>query len=68
MKKTVSSISENFENEKTGEQVEGITIMVDGILKEMFDIIRDNNSGYTSNVEIIQDALFKGLAEIKKNL
>lgn len=40
MKKTISIITEEFENEKTGERVEGITIMVDGAIKELFDIIK----------------------------
>lgn len=40
MKKTISLMTEEFENEQTGEKVEGITIIVDGILKEFFDIIK----------------------------
>ncbi|MEY8268801.1 hypothetical protein AALA79_20875 [Lachnospiraceae bacterium 64-25] len=40
MKKTISIMTEEFENEKTGERVEGITIMVDGIFKEILDIIK----------------------------
>lgn len=40
MKKTISIMTEEFENEQTGEKVEGITIIVDGILKEFFDIIK----------------------------
>lgn len=31
----ISILSEKFENDKTGEQVEGITIMIDGKLKTM---------------------------------
>lgn len=65
MKKTISIISEEFENEKTGERIEGITIMVDGVLKQMFDIIRQEKAEYTDNVSIVQDALMKGLEEIK---
>lgn len=38
MTKTISIISEEFENEKTGEKVEGITIIVDGVFKEFLDI------------------------------
>lgn len=33
-------MTEEFENEKTGERVEGIIIMMDGIIKEFFDIIK----------------------------
>jgi len=68
MKKTISIISEEFENEKTGEKVEGITIMVDGILKELLDILKVQNPQYENNVSVIQDALIKGLEVIKSNI
>ena len=66
MKKTISLMTEEFENEQTGEKVEGITIIVDGILKEFFDIIKLEKKEYTNNVSIVQDALMKELEEIKK--
>lgn len=66
MKKTISIMTEEFENEKTGEKVEGITIMVDGILKNFFDILKERNPQYNDNVSIVQDALMKGL-EVLKN-
>lgn len=59
-------MTEEFENEKTGEKVEGITIMVDGILKSFLDILKERNPGYNNNVSIVQDALMKGL-EVLKN-
>ncbi|MCC8024398.1 MAG: hypothetical protein LIP16_03735 [Clostridium sp.] len=68
MKKTVTIVSEEFENEKTGEKVEGITIMVDGILKEFLDIIKAQKPQYKNNVSVIQDALMQGLEVIKNNL
>ena len=37
MKKTISIMTEEFVNEKTGESVEGITIMIDGVIKYLFD-------------------------------
>ena len=61
-------MSEEFENEKTGEKVEGITIMVDGVLKDFLDIIKREKTEYKDNVTIIQDALFKGLESIKSSL
>ena len=33
-------MTEEFVNEKTGESVEGITIMIDGVIKDLFDIIK----------------------------
>ena len=68
MKKTISIMTEEFENEKTGERVEGITIMVDGAIKELFDIIKRENKAYSNNVRIVQDALMKGLEEIKNTI
>lgn len=68
MKNTISIISEEFENEETGEKVEGITIIVDGIIKEFFEIIKQEKKQYVDNVNIVQDALMKGLEEIKNTL
>lgn len=68
MKKTISIISEEFENEKTGEKVEGVTIMVDGVLKEFLDIIKAQKPQYENNVSVIQDALMKGLESIKNSI
>ena len=68
MKKTISIMTEMFQNENTGEDVEGITIMVDGILKQFFEIIKCQKSEYKDNVSIVQDALMKGLEEIRKTI
>lgn len=67
MKKTISIMTEEFENEQTGEKVEGITIMVDGMLKEFVNIVRAKDSNYQTTVDVIQDALMRGLEDIKKD-
>lgn len=61
-------MSEEFENEKTGEKVEGVTIMVDGVFKEFLDIIKHQKPQYENNVSLIQDALMKGLESIKNSV
>ena len=61
-------MTEEFENEKTGERVEGITIMVDGALKEFFDILKKEKKEYTTSASIVQDALLRGLEQIKNML
>ena len=61
-------MTEEFENEKTGERVEGITIMVDGAIKELFEIIKREKVEYESNVSIVQDALMRGLEQIKNTI
>ena len=68
MKKTISIMTEEFENERTGERVEGITIMVDGALKEFFDIIKREKHEYSSSAAIVQDALMRGLEQIRKSI
>ena len=68
MKNTISIMTEMFENEKTGEKVEGVTIMIDGVFKAFLDLIKKKNPQYESNVNIIQDALMKGLETIKKGI
>jgi len=65
MKKSISIISEMFENEKTGESIEGVTIMIDGVFKEVIDILRSNNQEYDSNVDLIADALMRGMEAIR---
>lgn len=68
MKKTISIMSEEFENEKTGEKVEGITIMIDGVFKEFLDIIKYRTQKYENNSQLIYDALIQGLEVIKNNI
>lgn len=56
----ISIMSEKFENEKTGELVEGITIVVDGKLKQILDII-SLNEGYKDYTEAVKEVFFSGI-------
>lgn len=58
---TVTILNEEFENDKTGEKVQGITIIVDGKLKEVIDLLMKNNPNYMDYSEIVRDAFFKGI-------
>lgn len=58
---TVTILNEEFENDKTGEIVQGITIIVDGKLKEVVDLLMKNNPSYKNYTEIVRDALFNGI-------
>lgn len=58
---TVTILNEEFENDKTGEKVQGITIIVDGKLKEVVDLLMKNNPSYKNYTEIVRDAFFKGI-------
>lgn len=58
---TVTILNEEFENHKTGEKVQGITIIVDGKLKEVLDLLMKNNPDYKNYTEIVRDAFFDGI-------
>jgi len=65
MNKKITLMREEFENEQTGEKIEGVTIIVDGILKQFLDAVKTKQPKYENNLDIIQDALMKGLEKIK---
>lgn len=58
---TVTILNEEFENDKTGEKVQGITIIVEGKLKEVLDLLMKNNPNYKNYTEIVRDAFFDGI-------
>lgn len=57
----VTILNEEFENDKTGEKVQGITIIVEGKLKEVLDLLMKNNPNYKNYTEIVRDAFFNGI-------
>lgn len=59
----ISMLIEQFENETTGDMVEGITILIDGKLKDVVDILKDKLN-QKETVNIIHDALLIGLEEL----
>ena len=68
MNNKITIMSEQFENGKSGEKVEGITIIVDAALKRFMDIVIADSQKYSSSLEVVQDALFKGLEIIKEEV
>lgn len=57
----VTIVNEEFENDKTGEKVQGLTIIVDGKLKQVMDIIMEKDENYNNYTEIVRDSLFNGI-------
>ena len=68
MNSKITMMSEQFEKGNTGEYVEGISIMIDGSLKQFLNIISQKSNNYGTNMEIIQDALMRGLEQIKNDI
>ena len=58
---TVTILNEEFENDKKCAKVQGITIIVDGKLKEVLDLLMKNNPDYKNYTEIVRDAFFDGI-------
>ncbi len=60
-------ISEEFTNETTGENVTGLTLMLDGKIKQVFDIMVQKSGGTKTYIDIMQEALVSGInSQIQK--
>lgn len=60
-------ISEEFTNETTGENVTGLTLMLDGKIKQVFDIMIQKSGGTKTYLDIMQEALISGInSQIQK--
>jgi len=59
---TLRLFVEKYENEKTGQVVEGITIMIDGQLKQVLDAIIKKEGRVNSYPEMIRDIIFAGIS------
>lgn len=59
---------EEFENTDTGEKVTGITVMIDGKLKQVFDVMIKKSGGEKSYLEMLQEVLVMGIDEYIKRL
>ncbi|PRS18849.1 hypothetical protein C6W27_03035 [Bacillus paralicheniformis] len=64
----VTMLNEEFVNDQTGEKVEGITIIIDGQLKQVLDIIKAKSDSYENYTEIIRDAVFEGVNSMTMKL
>lgn len=61
-------MAEKFENTDTGEKVTGITVMIDGKLKQVFDAMIKKSDGEKSYLEMLQEVLVMGIDEYIKRL
>lgn len=60
----ITMLSEEFVNDATGMKVEGVTIIVDGKLQQVLDILKIKNPNYNHYSEIIRDALLEGINQL----
>lgn len=64
----ITMICEKFDKGGTGQKVDGITVIIDGKLKDIFDIIISRSEKYENHTEILRDSLFMGINEIMNTL
>lgn len=50
-------VAEEFENTTTGEKVTGVTVMIDGKLRQVFDIMIAKSGYNKSYLEMLQEVL-----------
>ncbi|MDA1877325.1 MULTISPECIES: hypothetical protein [Bacillus] len=63
----VVMIKETFKNEETGELTPGVTIIFDGNLREVLEIIMEKE-GYSDYPEALKEVIFEGIHHfVKRN-
>ncbi len=56
---------DKFTHEKTGDEVDGITIIIDGKIKEVLDgIMNSNPDKYDGYPEVLRDVIFAGISDL----
>lgn len=61
MSNFLTLMKDTYQNGETGDQVEGITLIVDGKIKEVFDTILSKSESYQDYTEVMRDVVLKGL-------
>lgn len=61
-------VAEEFENTTTGEKVTGVTVMIDGKLRQVFDIMIAKSGYNKSYLEMLQEVLVLGIDQYIKKL
>jgi len=62
----ITMMEDTFENGQTHEAVQGITIIIDGKLKQVIDLIKQKNPNYETTMAIVRDAFIMGLNDMIK--
>ena len=63
----VTFMRQEFENSETGEKVPGVTVIVDGVFRQVCDKLIAETEREQDYVKLIQDALFRGINEMLRD-
>lgn len=61
---TFTIMKDTFGKKGTEEQVEGLTLIIDGKLKEVFDTIIERSDEYKTYTDVLSDVVINGVNEI----
>ncbi len=61
---TFTIIRDTFGKQGSDETIEGLTIIIDGKIKEVFDAILCRSSQYSSYTELLSDVIVNGVSKI----
>lgn len=64
MSDVITFMKDEYENSKTGEKVPGITVIIDGKLRQALDIVLERSTEYKSYLDIMQQAFSVGLETV----
>ena len=65
---TVTMIAEKMKKVKKDEEVEGITIVINDEIKEIFEMIINRSGTYKNYKELLREAMVIGVNEIIKSI
>lgn len=68
MNNTITMMLDAYKNDKTGEAVPGATIIIDGKLRQVMDIIISKSDDYSGYLDIVRDAFSIGLEQIANGI
>ncbi|MBR5722488.1 MAG: hypothetical protein IKX57_02595 [Oscillospiraceae bacterium] len=62
----VTFMQNEYTNDTTGEKAPGVTVILNGKFGEVISQLLEANPNFTSNIQVIQEALFRGLNSMLK--
>lgn len=68
MNNKITLMLDAYKNDKTGEKVPGATIIIDGKLRQVMDIIIAKNDEYNGYLDVVKDAFSIGLEQIANGI
>ena len=67
-KNLLTMVSGNYVNGENGQTAEGITVIIDGQIKDIFDALIEVMSEYNGYEEVLRDAIVVGVSAMAKAL